>query len=253
MSEHSNPDSVYSPHRTRAPISLTVLFTEPQYTEKQPRFPQSHGLNAKFKIHINLDCSNSGGTAQYCGLKLSAEAWVGVKLSGVMCCVIQHLCILPYHLHYTYAFGRHFSAFKIHFYRCVCPLAIGHMTPVLLALRSTSSATGTSVGIFGLRYREFASIAIMRDKKMRSLWKTQKYWRGWEKTMFRKQPKNWDVCESRGAKWDTFWQKLPAVMATIRISSYLAEEKLKARERNKHDMSWEENTSDKNRRRKSHF
>ncbi len=47
------------------------------------------------------------------------------------------------------------------------------MTPVLLGLRSTSSATGTTVSIFGLRYREFASIAIMRDKKMLSLWKTK--------------------------------------------------------------------------------
>lgn len=48
-------------------------------------------------------------------------------------------------------------------------------------------------------------------------------------------------------------------MATIRISSYLVEKKLKRatkereRDRNEHDMSWEENTSDKNRRRKSHF
>ncbi len=136
---------------------------------------------------------------------------------------------------------------------------IGHMTLVLLALRSTSSATGNTVGIYGLRYRGFTCIAIMRDKKKLSLWKTHTQNTGEDgrKQCSESNQRTGTSVKVEAGKWDTFWQKLPAVMATIRISSYLAEEKLKgatkARERNKHDMSWEENTRDKNRRRKSHF
>lgn len=100
---------------------------------------------------MNLDCSNSGGIVQYCSLKLSSEALVGVKLSGLMCCVIQHLCILPYHLHYVYAFGRQtLQCIQDTFYLYACPLGMEHMTLALLC--STSLATGTTISICRLQF-----------------------------------------------------------------------------------------------------
>lgn len=168
MSEHSNPDSVYSPHRTRAPISLTILFIEPQYTEKQPRFLQNHGLDAKFKIHKSRLFKLRWHSAI---LRLEAFSRSMSRSEALRCYVLCNRALVHPLLSFTLhlCLWQTLQVIQDTFYRYACPLGNEHMTPVLLGLRSTSSATGSTVGIFGLCYREFASIAIMRNKKILSL------------------------------------------------------------------------------------